>query len=239
MSRLVFESIESVSQSFTLMGMIPGTHAWVKDINGRFVYANDLLCQRFGIESTEEIAGKTDFCLSPEKFAISYRDDDRRVLSGKPISERLELMCGRDSRAEWFSTSKWPIEDFSGRYIGSLGVSRALESNERQETPHRALNAVIEYIKKNFDSPISIESLAKDNNMSVSALERRFKKYLQKTPGQYISSVRLNNGLKQLLDTDKRIGTIALESGFSDHSHFTRAFTRHYGKSPRHVRSTA
>ncbi|WOJ98171.1 helix-turn-helix domain-containing protein [Congregibacter brevis] len=238
MGKLIFESIESMSQSFSLMSMIPDTHAWVKDAKGKFVYANELLCQRFGIHSTQEIAGKTDFCLSPEKFAISYRDDDRRVLNGESISERLELMCGKDSRAEWFSTSKWPIENFSGRYIGSLGISRALESSERKETSHRALNAVMEYIKKNFDSPISIESLAKNNNMSVSALERRFRKYLQKTPGQYINQVRLNSALQQLLNTEKRIGTIALESGFSDHSHFTRAFSRYYGKSPRHVRSS-
>jgi transcriptional regulator GlxA family with amidase domain len=66
----------------------------------------------------------------------------------------------------------------------------------------------------------------------VSALERRFKKHLKKTPHQYINEVRLDNARRLLRETDKPIGTIALETGFADHSHFTRAFTRRFGTAP-------
>ncbi len=62
------------------------------------------------------------------------------------------------------------------------------------------------------------------------------KRHLKKTPHQYINEVRLDNARQMLLETDKPIGTIALETGFADHSHFTRAFTRKFGVTPRSER---
>ena len=81
-----------------------------------------------------------------------------------------------------------------------------------------------------------MESLASACNISVSALERRFKKHLKKTPRQYINEVRLDNARQMLLETEKSIGTIALETGFADHSHFSRAFAREYDMTPRDAR---
>ncbi len=95
------------------------------------------------------------------------------------------------------------------------------------------MRAPIDYICQHFGSNLSVDSLAGACNISVSALERRFKKHLKKTPHQYINEVRLDNARQMLLETDKPIGTIALETGFADHSHFTRAFTGKFGVAPR------
>ncbi|OUS24567.1 hypothetical protein A9Q98_13500 [Thalassotalea sp. 42_200_T64] len=64
--------------------------------------------------------------------------------------------------------------------------------------------------------------------LSISALERRFKKHLGKTPRQYTIGVRLEHAKQLLLETNKSLAVIAQETGFCDQSHFTRAYKKLY-----------
>lgn len=236
MTKIVFNSLIGAEQSFSLLELIPDTHAWVKSRSGVFVFGNRLFYQRFGISSMQGLTGKTDFDLAPADMAQRYREDDDQVLKGGVITDRLELILGQGDTVEWFLTSKWSVHDPEGNIIGSIGISRHLNRSERKAVPFRELGAPIDYIREHFASRLSVEALAKACNISVSALERRFKKHLEKTPLQYINEVRLENARKLLLETDKAIGTIAQETGFADHSHFTRAFTRQYKLSPSKAR---
>ena len=151
-------------------------------------------------------------------------------------TDRLELILGKSESVEWFLTSKWPLYSPEGDISGSFGLSRHLNQSERKLVPYQELSKPIDYIHEHFASVISVKALASACNLSVSALERRFKKHLHKTPYQYITEVRLDHAERLLLETEKGIGTIALETGFSDHSHFTRAFSRRYGFTPSHAR---
>jgi len=134
-------------------------------------------------------------------------------------------------------TAEWPIYNPRDEVIASFGISRHLNRTEGTAIPFRELRAPVDYICQHFASSISVESLAGACNISVSALERRFKKHLGKTPRQYINEVRLDNARQMLLETQKPIGTIALETGFADHSHFSRAFVRQYAMTPRDARN--
>jgi AraC-like DNA-binding protein len=238
MTKLIFNSLKGVEQSFALLELIPDTHAWVKNLSGGFALGNRLFYERFGFSSMQGLIGKTDYDLAPADMARQYREDDNQVLKGSVITDRLELIIGQADTVEWFLTSKWPIHNHSGQIIGSFGISRHLNKSERKAIPFRDLSAPIDYIGEHFASRLSVKALARACNISVSALERRFKKHLQKTPLQYINEVRLDHARRLLLDTDKAIGTIALETGFADHSHFTRAFTRHFKLTPSQARET-
>ncbi|MEP5566429.1 MAG: AraC family transcriptional regulator [Halioglobus sp.] len=232
MTKLVFESLGGLAQSFVALDLIPDTHAWVKDPSGHFVYGNRLFCQRFGLQDPESLRGKTDFDLAPQDMAERYRADDDSALQGQEVNDRLELIGGADS-VEWFLTSKWPIYNPDNEVIGSMGISRHLNRSESKTLPFQELSAPIDYIRQHFASDISVADLAKASNLSVSALERRFRKHLDKTPHQYLNEIRLDHGRSLLINTDKAIGTIALETGFADHSHFTRAYKKHFGFAPK------
>jgi AraC-like DNA-binding protein len=236
MTKLVFPSLAKVEQSFALLDLIPDTHAWIKDTQGRFVYANSLFFKRFGFTSLQGLRGKTDYDLAPAALAEKYCSDDAQVLGGAVINDRLELITAQHQPGDWFLTSKWPIHNLRDCIIGSFGISRHLNRTERTANPFRELHAPVDYIGRHFASDLSVASLAGACNLSVSALERRFRKHLEKSPRQYINEVRLDNARRLLLETNKAIGMIALETGFADHSHFTRAFTRRFGVSPRSAR---
>lgn len=236
MTKLVFDSLQGAERSFAMLDLIPDTHAWIKDRGGRFVYGNRLFFERFGFSSLQGLVGKCDFDLAPAHLAQSYVSDDAFVLEGGVVTDRLELILKDECRGDWFLTSKWPIHDNGDAIIGTVGISRHLNRTEGTTIPYRELRAPIDYICRHFAGDISVESLASACNISVSALERRFRKHLDKTPHQYINEVRLDNARQMLLETEKPIGTVALETGFADHSHFSRAFARHFGITPRKAR---
>jgi AraC-like DNA-binding protein len=236
MTKLVYESLDGIEGNFAMLDLVPDTHAWVKDTDGLFVFANRLFCERFGIESPAWLSGKSDFDLAPADMARRYRADDDRVLEGGAVTDRLELIGGEKASVEWFLTSKWPIYHSGGEIIGSFGLSRHLNRSERKAVPFRDLSTPIAYIQAHFADSLSVDELASACNLSVSALERRFKKHLGKTPHQYIVQVRLEHARRLLMETGKPVGTIALETGFADHSHFTRAFSKHFGSPPSGLR---
>ncbi len=236
MTKLVYPSLDGADRHFAMLDLIPDTHAWIKDLRGCFVYGNRLFFERFGFTSLRGLLGKTDYDLAPASLAQKYCNDDEQVLKGVVVNDRLEMISAEGQSGDWFLTSKWPIYNPAGQIIGSFGISRHLNRTEGTATPFRELRAPIDYIDQHFASNISVASLAGACNLSVSALERRFRKHLRKTPHQYISDVRLDNARQMLKETDKPIGTIALETGFADHSHFTRAFSRKFGVAPSKAR---
>lgn len=86
---------------------------------------------------------------------------------------------------------------------------------------------------------INLSVLAAEANVHPAHLSRAFRKYLRITPGEYARRVQLDKAVQLLLHTQASIGTIALEAGFFDQSHFTRAIKRMTGMSPGQLRRAA
>ena len=71
---------------------------------------------------------------------------------------------------------------------------------------------------------------------SVFHLERVFKSRTGFSLYAYRNQLRLRAALERLGDGDVDLIDIALDLGFSSHSHFTEAFRRNFGKTPSAVR---
>jgi len=231
------DNLDHIKAGVAFLDLIPDTHVWVKNTQGKFVYGNRLFFERLGFSSMQALLGKSDFDIAPAYLAQKYCEDDAHVLEGGLVTDRLELILDNTETGDWFLTSKWPIYNLRDTVIGTMGLSRHLNKTERNALPFHELQAPVDYIRKHFSSSISVTALASACNISVSALERRFKKHLQKTPRQYLNEVRLDHARQLLLETDKSIGSVALETGFADHSHFTRAFRRYFNETPREART--
>jgi AraC family transcriptional regulator len=67
-------------------------------------------------------------------------------------------------------------------------------------------------------------------------LSRIFRRETGLTLHRAIVRLRLREGLERLLDEPQQISRIALDVGFSSHSHFTDAFRAEFGHSPQQVR---
>jgi len=218
--------------------LLPDIIFWVKDADGRVIHANQSLLDHIGVDSLEQIIGMTDFDFAPLHIAKQFIADDQRVMHGDSVTDRLELNMPEKGEMSWFTTSKRPLLNADGAIVGSYGISRQLEKTAVALNAMVALKAPVAFIRDNYMNKINLSELAEVSCLSVSALERRFKKFLYKTPNQYICEVRLENARRLLVETTIPVALVADQCGFPDPSYFSRKFHQVFSQLPSAFRSS-
>lgn len=222
----------SAKQLATMFDLLPGILFWIKNEKHQFIHANKAFIEHQGVNSLEQVVGKTDRHFSPRHIAQQFIQDDEKILAGNSVLERLEMNIGVDGKIAWYSTSKQPLTDTAGNIIGSYGVSRHLEKQALALSGLEAVKIPVDYIKENYQQTITVEQLANKAHLSVSALERRFKKHLKKTPKRFINDLRLEKARRLLVESTIPIAQVGEQSGFTDHSYFSKQFKLLFGELP-------
>jgi AraC-like DNA-binding protein len=92
-------------------------------------------------------------------------------------------------------------------------------------------------INSHLYEDLSVEDLAILTGLSVSSFKRKFKEIYNESPARYIKNIRLEKAAKLLASTNTRISEICYSTGFSDPTHFTKAFSEKYQISPKEYRN--
>ena len=79
---------------------------------------------------------------------------------------------------------------------------------------------------------VRMEELARGAGLSLSALERRFRKVVGASPRKFASIVRLRHVL-QLRNGGGKLTEIAYQAGYSDQAHFIKDFRNFTGLAPK------
>ena len=87
------------------------------------------------------------------------------------------------------------------------------------------------FMEENLDKPLSLEQICRHTGLGKSTLLRAFTREKGITPYRYLETLRINKARK-LLEEGRTLTEAALETGFSDQSHFTNYFTSFTGISP-------
>jgi two-component system response regulator YesN len=88
------------------------------------------------------------------------------------------------------------------------------------------MDAVREYIQKNFTHKISAQDAARVAGLSTSRTLHLFKEVTRQSLSGYIQKLRIDHGKHLLLNSDLDIADVAVEAGFFDQSHFSKAFKK-------------
>jgi AraC family transcriptional regulator len=67
-------------------------------------------------------------------------------------------------------------------------------------------------------------------------LARVFRQVYGVTPGEYVRRLRLEWAKERILNSAEPLSDLALQAGFADQSHLSRAFRARYGVPPAHLR---
>jgi PAS domain S-box-containing protein len=113
---------ESERRFGRFMQQLPGL-AWIKDLQGRYVYVNDAAERAFRLPRAE-LYGKTDFEIFPPEIAAQFVENDRHALAdgtGKQVIETLEHAEGVLHHS---IVSKFPIpgRDGAPALIGGMAI---------------------------------------------------------------------------------------------------------------------
>lgn len=92
--------------------------------------------------------------------------------------------------------------------------------------------SVLEYIEKNLDKPLSIQSISKNSNISKSVLYKYFHASFGCTVSEYINKLRIEKSMDLLTTTDYSIEQISQLCGFSSVSYYGRTFKKLVSKTP-------
>lgn len=95
-----------------------------------------------------------------------------------------------------------------------------------------------EYIDTYFALSITLNQLACLCNLSDYHFSRIFKAVYGLSPYQYLQYVRINKSQEMLVKCDRHsLADIAIECGYANQSHFSKAFKSYTGMSPLRFRN--
>jgi PAS domain S-box-containing protein len=118
--------------------------AWMKDKEGRYLAVNRQLAAYHGVQSPEELVGKTVFDFLPLDIAIVITEKDRKVLlSGCTKHAEEQLPISGVSR--WFDVYQSPII-IDGQVIGAVGCSWDIHERHEMEEALRDSRLRLEQI---------------------------------------------------------------------------------------------
>ena len=109
-----------------------------------------------------------------------------------------------------------------------LSQKQTISNNNK----HQILGEVKHFIEKNYNTDITLESLASDTGFNPTYFSKLFKEYFGVNFVSYLCSTRIEAAKKLLINTDIRITTVHSMVGFSQHSYFVRQFKAHTGLTP-------
>ncbi len=109
-------------QQKAILNNIPDI-AWLKDNNSCYILVNEAFAKECNLRP-EEVIGKNDFALWPQRLAEKYRIDDQKVIKNRRCFSFEEKLIDKTGKIKWVETVKTPIFNDGGEIIGTTGISR-------------------------------------------------------------------------------------------------------------------
>lgn len=116
-----------------VMGSVPDL-IYVKDLQSRFLFANQGTAAVMGAGLGKELRGKSDFDYYPTEMAAGFYQDEQKVIqTGAPLVSQDEHIRENDGRIRWLLTTKVPFRDPEGKTIGIIGIGRNITTLKETE----------------------------------------------------------------------------------------------------------
>ena len=110
--------------------------------------------------------------------------------------------------------------------LDHMGDSQPKQTNMLQ------IAAALEYISRNYASPIKAGDLADACSMSETHFRRVFEEYINMSPMDYVNLVRIQKACEMMKKTDDSMDIVAVKCGFTTTSTFNRNFKKFLDTSP-------
>lgn len=226
----------------------PGAEPW-EDEQERIGAWIGLLPKPVGILTCNDVRGLhvLDACQRsalkvPEEVAVVGVDDDSLLCelchpslsSIVPNPEQI----GFEAAAALDRLMEGGDVGFEERLVSPLGVATRL-STDVLAVDDEHLTSSVRFIRENACQGITVDDVLGRVPLSRSTLERRFRKFLGRSPQAEIRAVQLRRARQLLAETDHAMHRIAELVGFEHSEYFNVAFKREFGQTPGQFRQQA
>lgn len=197
-----------------------------------------------------KLSDEGDFCdwfaIAPETLrAVVARFDPAAADSDRPLRfshvavesrDYLEQRAVVDDPSDALFVEETMLNVLARLLARAYAHRSAASPTRRQRELARAAALLID---RTFRDDWPLTRIANEVGSSPFHLARAFKRTMGVTIHQRRLLLRLHTSLEMLRDSRNDISRIALDLGFSDHSHFTAAFRQRFGITPSRYRARA
>ena len=121
-------------------------------------------------------------------------------------------------------------------FYENVKLSGKEEVQTVDEAAQKRVQLMMQYIHENYNHGLSLDEIASHIGVSKSTALNLFRRFLHTTPVDYLIGYRLQAASWLLKNTNKKVKTIAYESGFHNVDYFCRLFKRRYHLTPSEYR---
>lgn len=135
---------------------------YFKDRKSRFVRASDVVAKKFGLASTKDLEGLTDFdFFSQEHAQQSFDDEQKLMLENEKLINITEKETWPDGSVTWATSTKIPLYLDSGNVVGMMGITRdvtaQITAQQELEKSRELLKRKNEIMETDFDNARRIQ----------------------------------------------------------------------------------
>ena len=135
------------------------------------------------------------------------------------LAKAIELLCET-------------IRIFGDRGLAPLTAEGALSAADT-----RRVMAARQMIDERWNEKLTLDGIARACGVNRAKLTRGFRDLYDCSIAEALADRRLSEARRLLLTTDLPVSSVGYESGYLNNASFSRAFGRHFGRSPSHFRA--
>ncbi len=220
---------------------------------GWFEKNGNRYCVSEGVGFLTKIPEKTRYYLdkdSAEPWTFLYLHFDGNTAA--PFFQKLDALCGCVFSLD---PNSHPItqylklhhklicgdrlEKYEGQEFLYLFLCRLLREIEHSaaRVQNSVVNLALQIMLKEYNTLEGVDEVAKRLGISQEHLTRSFKTEQGIPPVRYLTNLRIQAAMNDLLDTEDLIHDIALRTGFSNGNYFAKVFRKYAGMSPGEYRA--
>ena len=208
-----------------------------EDDNSEFFAELSALPSSFSLESKDKYLDFIDFWFVPKKLMNlpfntiekQYNAIIGRIIHNSNLIDGLEICNFKE-----FNTLSEVVFEI-GRVVDGIS-NYYIESTQGDEN---VIEQAIKFINDNYSKNITLATVSNFYDLNYSYFSRIFKKIIGISFSQYLLKIRMEKAKEMLTsDPELKIGDIAKAVGYSGDNvqNFTRAFKKHFGKSPKYYK---
>ncbi|MGC1470238.1 MAG: AraC family transcriptional regulator [Sphingorhabdus sp.] len=202
------------------------------------------------VESGEEyhishpVSGDASLVLWPEESMLDEMMHSR--ISGSSCASQFQrrsrlasfetkLLAHQVRQAAWQGADPLALDELTIDLLGAL-TSDANRCRTYQIAPHAKINLARVYLQQYHGDPISLSEVANAVGLSAVYLTQAFTRMVGTSMYRYLVRIRLAEALNRIPKCDD-LTDLAMDLGFSSHSHFSATFRGAFGTSPSVIRN--